>query len=411
MELVGELLSINLIIEDTLGLWHRGELHITNAGWDRSLFPEDEKTYWKMLERWSVDDVLNSQEHLKLPEITTDNFKIEDVEKSNDELIALLDRVETSELVKGDELGDELELIKEINPIYEHIFGYKLTSKLKGLTGLLFHPIKSRRLWFCEDELVKFFCGRFGWSEEQSIKILNSLSLDGESIRLEGSQPFEYNRLSRISRKPVPKIIYKDMNMYFLSFPTMQRGFENLVFEYASNTHPELLETQASDVANQVLSKHGDWFTRERILPIIQKANLPADFNIKMVGKLNVEKECGEIDILCYIASCHKICVIECKHKSLKQVNINQFRNSVTDYIRPKGFVKTLSRKVAWVSNHSTEVLNYLGIKGDNVPVTTFGLFVTNYYTPAVEFVKEFEIVIERDLAEWCERQLKQTSD
>lgn len=396
LELGTEIVMVNQTIEDVVSLWHRGILSVDSQGWYWKLVPEDQNRYNELMQKWSLDDV--SHERVVYGS---------DGGLHQEEYLDALTQLSRQTTATGhSRLGyDDEELIVKINNTHNNCFGHKYSEKLQVLLTLPRLPKILDRDWIFEDEIITFLGEELGFPKEVAISILDSLCLDGDLIRNEDAKPFEFRRVFRLIRRPLPKIRIGHRVAYYFSVWFLFRSFVHIQVEYYNGSHPELENTRVERVIKRLNQHYADYFVRERISPIFKRNGFTTAYHVKKIGQFDLRGECGEIDILSLSGDQKMLIVGECKHRVGKEIHVSQIRQEVQSFCRPKDdFVKKLRMKVKWVETHKHDVLAYLKQTMNPGEVKCFPVFITNYYCPASVFIDDILFLTEAELDGWCKK-------
>lgn len=398
LELASEIAAINQIIEDVVSLWHKGELRVDTNGWHWELQKDDLNLYHELITKWSLDDVRLEQQTYRNQEggLTLEEYM--------DALMILNGLGRRKKILKHTKLDqDDEEFIIAINYEHQKYYGHKYSEKIMALLSLTGLPQKMDRDWIFEDEITIDLSEKLNLQSAESKSVIESLCLDGSLIRTENVQPFEFRRKHRLIRRPIPRILVGNRNAYYLSVPFLARSFMHIQAEYWDGSHPELEGTEIEKKIRVLNQRYADYFVRERILPIFRQNGFIAEPHVKRIGSINLEDECGEIDLLCFSSKRNILIIAECKHRVGKEIHVSQMRNEIEKFTKPKrGYVDVLKRKAIWIENHKEHVFGYL--KVDNIPeqVKFIPIFITNYYCPASGFAKDIAFISEIELDSWC---------
>jgi hypothetical protein len=397
LELGTEIVMVNQVIEEVVGLWHRGNLHVDRNGWNWKLMPEDQKRHDRFTMKRSLFHVQKEREVFG-----GDNGGL-DLE----EYLGALQNIDNQAVINGSsKLGnDDEEFIVTINEIHKRHYGHKYSERLRAILALGSLPKALDRDWFFEDEIVNYLNEKLGFHHDITISILNSLCLDGDLIKSEHAQPFEFRRKFRLIRRPIPKVKIGNRTAYYLTMAFLARSFLHIQAEYSSGSHPELEGTDIEKGIKTLNQRYADYFVRERVYPIFKNNGFSAKYHVENVGNFDLTDECGEIDILAFDCTRHELIVGECKHRVAEEINVTHFRREIGEFNKPNdGFVDRLKRKATWVENHKKDVLLSLNLNITHENVKCTPIFITNFYCPASEFVGEIEFVTEPELDSWCKQ-------
>jgi hypothetical protein len=394
LELGNEINLINTLIEQVSGLWHRGHLFIGSSIWKWTLSKEDQKIHDNFNSNWFEDDIkhnflaFNDQE---------DNF---DPDRYLEELVNIDNR---DKPIENSELGfDTEEMMCKINPLHQKIFGHTYSKLLAPLLVIGILPKNKDRDWIFEEEITNFLAERLGYEKGVSRTILDHLCLSKSLINSESYNPFEFKRKYRINRRPLVKTEIGSKTIYYITPMILWRAFLHIQSEYTSGRNPEIIGTDIEKEIRRLNQSYGDYFVRQRVLHVFNNNGLKSDYHLKNLGSINLEKECGEIDVLAFDKSSNQVIVGECKHRVSKQIHVSQIRQEIRQYTDPKdGYVEILKKKTKWVQEHSKEVCYHFGFLSTNTEITSIPIFITNYYSPASEYVKDIEFVQELKLDSW----------
>lgn len=308
---------------------------------------------------------------------------------------------------KPTKLGEDLdEFILAIDEAHRNRFGDSFSERLLAMFCLAQPSLQLPEDWAFEEKAIAFLRKQLGGEEGIAQSILDILALTREGATHEKAAPFYFRRKFRLMRRPLPKLAVGNRFVYFLSNAFIGRSAINLVAEYMNGSHPELEGTPIKKIVEQLNQRNANYFVRERVAkPLRDKGSVVAT-HIKRIGKWDlVALGIGEIDILALKPGSHKLIVGEAKFSALHDVHVRQMRRDLTDYIEEhKGYADKLRRKAEWVTEHTSEVLDYIKVQESPDRIECVPVFFTNLYSPASAFVTDITFVREYDLAGWCNR-------
>lgn len=301
-------------------------------------------------------------------------------------------------------LGADLdELILAVDDKHRIQFGHSFTERLIAQFYLGEPSTDLPEELAFEDQVIRFLCNKMEVSEELAHSILQVLCLSGESIRDEKAAPLQFRRIHRLMRRPIPRFMVGNRAILFLSGAFIGRGMQNLIAEYMGETHPELENTEIKKIVGRLNQDYSEFFVRERIAKKLGDFGFKVKCHTKRIGTWNLEvPEIGEIDILAAKPRDDKLIIGECKFSALPDIHVRQMRRDFSAYMKEySGYRDKLERKVRWVSEHTAEVIEFIGLEKPLVPVHCVPIFFTNFYTPASAIITNVPFVQEHELENW----------
>lgn len=398
-ELAYEMAQVNYCIESFLCVWKRGILYVTSNEWNFEPELEDQRRCQKLLSNLAIERSQKDREALSIQ----GDYNLSPVEFQE----ALQELRKGKNCRRPTKLGEDLdEFILSMDDAHRDQFGHSFSERLLALLSLAQSTRQLPGDWALEDTVLAFVCKQLEVDKTTAQSILDALALTGDGIEHEKTPPFLLRRRFRLMRRPLPKFAVGHRSVYFLSNSFMGRGAINLFAEYINGSHPELQGTRSQRIAQELNQRNARHFVLERIGKVLEKQKFKLRPHVKQIGKWDlIELGIGEIDILALKPGSNKLIVGECKFSALPDVHVRQIRRDLTDYMEESvGYGDKLRRKVEWVREHTSEVLEYIGVPDSQRVPECVPVFFTNLYSPASEFITDIAFVKEYDISTWCTR-------
>ena len=394
IELAVFLTEMNSLIENVVSMPVSGILSITNNSIKWKMSQQNQQIFDNMMAKWSKDDV----KHIR------DYFRPGQDDLKGEEYILALSQLDSQEIITGkSKLGfDEEEFCVLINPVHKQLFGHSYSQRLCFLLVIGNLPLMLNRDWIFEDEIIDYLSEKLNYNIAITKSLLSSLCLFGLKVKAENALPFEFRRNYRLNRRPLTKLSFSNRSAYFVSAPIISRAFLNIQVEYRNGSHPELESTKLMPIIRRIDQSYADYFVRERIMPIFKQNNFYCDYHLKHLGRFDLERECGEIDILAINDKKLELIVAECKFKIAKEIHVSQIRKEMQIYTKPEtAYCDILSRKCKWINEHIEEVFGHFNLSKplNNVAVTP--VFINSYYCPVSDYITSFIFITEYELDSW----------
>lgn len=396
-ELACQACMINYFIESYLGIWEQGVLNVSDDWLDFTPDQGEIERFERIQNRIAEDHSLGTKETFG--------------DDSNS--VPWLEIVkELHQLSKGEKpqrpsiLGEaEDQFILAIDNHHRNYFGHSFSEKLLALVYLGLPSKELPNDWAFHEDVLAFLDNKLDIPAETGQTILQSLKLAGDDIGNEGAYPFELRRKFRLMRRPLPKLRVGKRFIYYLSSAFIGRGALNIKAEYLNGSYPEIQNTLIQTLAKQLDDQYAKNFVNERVVNVLRKQGYTASFHIKRIGNYNLEviEGVGEIDIIALNSSITKLIIGDGKYRALPFIHVSQIRTELSEYMKPKkGYADKLRRKVKWIMDNKSYVLEQLFGISTNTNPECIPVFFTNMYSPACEFVDDIQFVQERDLISWA---------